>query len=92
MHLYASPKFKKWALTNYRFLLGLTATMKRMDGEEEFLLQKAPVFDTILHQEALDRGWISDVLEINCPVFLTKEERLKIRNSPKGKKPWWKFW
>jgi len=77
MHLYASPKFKKWALTNYRFLLGLTATMKRMDGEEEFLLQKAPVFDTILHQEALDRGWISDVLEINCPVFLTKEERVQ---------------
>ena len=75
MHLYASDTFSLWSKTNYRFILGLTATMKRLDGKEDFLLQKAPVFDKISQQECLERGWMSKLIEINCPVFLNKKER-----------------
>jgi len=75
MHLFASDVFSLWSKSTYKWILGLTATMRRMDGKEDFLLDKAPIFDRITQQECLDRGWISKLIEINCPVFLTKTER-----------------
>lgn len=81
IHLFASDKFKQlFDLTNYKFVLGLTATLKRLDGKEKFIIDRMKVFDKITHSEALKNGWVADLIEINIPVFLTKKER-EIQNE-----------
>lgn len=45
--------------TEYKFILGLTATFERLDGRHEILAKYAPVCDTITMQDALLNGWVS---------------------------------
>jgi superfamily II DNA or RNA helicase len=76
IHLFASNVFSSlFDLTDYKFALGLTATLKRLDGREAVILDKLKVCDKITYKEALSNGWISEIIEINLPVLLTKEER-----------------
>jgi superfamily II DNA or RNA helicase len=75
LHLYASKEFRKvFTKIKYRFILGLTATIKRLDGNEVLLEKYCPVIDTITQEQAVKKGWISDFVQINVPVFLTRNE------------------
>ncbi len=46
---------------DYKMILGLTATMERLDGKEALIKQYAPVCDTITLAEAEREGWVSPV-------------------------------
>lgn len=45
--------------TQYKYILGLTATFERLDGRHEILAKYAPVCDTITMEDALFNGWIT---------------------------------
>lgn len=75
-HRYPSTEFSKmFTKVKYSYILGLTATIKRLDGLESLLLERAPIVGEITVEEALRKGWISEMLHINVPVFITAAER-----------------
>lgn len=45
--------------TQFRYILGLTATFERLDGRHEILTKYAPVCDTITMEDALFNGWVT---------------------------------
>lgn len=48
---------------SYDMILGLTATMERLDGKELLIKQYAPVCDTITMEEAKSNNWVSQIKE-----------------------------
>lgn len=64
IHRYASDLFAKvFEVVDYKYILGLTATFERLDGKEALISKYCPVIDTILVEEALFNGWISQYKE-----------------------------
>lgn len=45
--------------TQFKYILGLTATFERLDGRHEILAKYAPVCDTITMEDALFNGWVA---------------------------------
>lgn len=67
----------------YKWLLCLTATVKRLDGHHKYLESKAPIVDTITMEDARENGWVSDYDEVNFGITLnsTEQEALTKLNS-----------
>ncbi len=83
-HRYPSEKFSMlFDIVEYSWLLGLTATIKRLDGLESLLLARAPICGEITVKEALRNGWISEMLHINLPVPLTRKETEALKELDK---------
>lgn len=62
IHRIASDTFVKiFDVVDYDMILGLTATLERLDGKERLIKQYAPVCDTITMEEAVRKGWISPI-------------------------------
>ena len=60
IHATASDMFQKiFTAVNYKMILGLTATLERLDGKEIIIKKYAPVCDTITLDEATQNGWVS---------------------------------
>ena len=84
IHLMAADKFSRiFTNVKYNWILGLTATIDRLDGKEVYLKKYAPVVKTITQREAIEKGWINDFLEINVPVFLTRAENSALQDISK---------
>ncbi len=60
----------------YDKLLTLTATVERLDGEEDFLLDICPIVDVITLKECLDNKWISSYQVYNLAVPFSESEQL----------------
>lgn len=74
-HNYASPKFRNvFKIIKYKFLLGLTATIERLDGEHTLLETYAPVLMRIPRKEAMENKWISGFEEYNYGHTMTEDE------------------
>ena len=57
IHLYAADSFKRiFECVNYKFVMGLTGTLERLDGKEAIIKRYAPVCDRITLKEAQDNG------------------------------------
>lgn len=77
IHGFASEKFKLvFEVVKYKFILGLTATINRLDGKHDLLLSYAPIVDTITIEEALREGWVSEFLEYNLGIELSEQDRI----------------
>lgn len=75
IHLMAANKFSRiFQRINYSWILGLTATLSRLDGKEQILKRYAPICDSISQKEAIKQGWISDFIEFNLAVPVSREE------------------
>lgn len=75
IHLAAADKLRNVLINiKYVWILGLTATVNRSDGKDEIIRRVAPVFDTITQREAVVRGWITDFIEFNLSVAITRRE------------------
>lgn len=60
IHATASDMFQKiFTTVKYKMILGLTATLERLDGKEIIIKKYAPVCDTITLNEATQNGWVS---------------------------------
>lgn len=76
IHRYPSDSFYKlFELIEYTFILGLTATIERLDGKHTLVEEKAPVLDTISLMEAKRKGWVSDFREYNLPTPYTEADQ-----------------
>lgn len=79
LHVYASSLFSQvFDVVNYDMILGLTATIKRLDGKEKILLEKAPICDEVSVKEAVDNKWLSEFREyvVMLDVDLTEYNKL----------------
>ena len=75
IHLMAADKFSRiFQRINYSWILGLTATLSRLDGKERLLKRFAPICDSISQKEAINKGWISDFIEFNLAVPVSRDE------------------
>lgn len=64
VHLVATETYKQvFESVDYKMILCLTATLKRLDGKEVIIKEKAPVCDTISLSDALNNGWVSPIKE-----------------------------
>ncbi len=64
IHLYAADTFLKvFSKIKYKILLGLTATLERLDGKEAILKEYAPVVAEVSLDEALKNQWVSPYRE-----------------------------
>lgn len=63
-HRYASSCFSEvFNKVKYRYILGLTATLERLDGKHILIEKYCPVIDIITQQEALSNNWIAPFTE-----------------------------
>lgn len=84
IHMMAADKFSRlFSLVQYKWILGLTATIERLDGKEALLKRYAPVVKTISQKLAIEKGWINNFVEINVPVHLTDSEVQGLNNLSK---------
>lgn len=63
-HRCGADEFSKvFKCVKYRIILGLTATIERLDGKHLLIQKYCPVVDTISTMECLVNGWISEYKE-----------------------------
>lgn len=64
IHLTASNLMRSiFDVVDYQFILGLTATLERLDGKEVIIKKHCPVIDEITIDLATENGWVSTVKE-----------------------------
>ena len=59
----APTLIKIFSVVKYRMLLCLTATLIRVDGMHNYLLEFCPVVDIITKEEAVENGWLASFKE-----------------------------
>lgn len=75
IHLMGADKFcYVFKKVKYNWVLGLTATLERLDGKHIILEKFAPICDTISQKEAIQNGWISNFIQFNLAVPITQKE------------------
>ena len=76
IHRAAANTFvKSFDQIRYSAVLGLTATMNRLDGRHDLLLRKAPVIERLTTAQARARGWIANFKEYWVGLELGQEEQ-----------------
>jgi superfamily II DNA or RNA helicase len=89
IHNYAAHTFRKiFDICKYNWILGLTATMERQDGNHDLLTQRAPILDTISLIEAEKEGFVAKHSIYNLAIGLNEqdqEEYKKIDDTFKSK-------
>lgn len=74
-HRYAAKTFSKiFEVAKYTFILGLTATMKRLDGKHTLIQKYAPIIDTISLAYCRANNYISQYKEYNLGINLSHED------------------
>jgi superfamily II DNA or RNA helicase len=82
IHRYASDTFSKvFGAVKYRFVLGLTATIKRLDKKHTLLITHCPIIDRVSTEEAAIHGWISPYMEFNLRVDLSPADLADYQKS-----------
>ena len=77
-HRYAADTFRlAFSQVDYTFILGLTATMRRLDRKDAIIRHYAPVVKKLTMIEAKQKGWVADFLEFHLAIDLPEEERKK---------------
>ena len=73
IHKFASDQFSQVFKTiKYKLILGLTATIERLDGKHELLKKYCPVVDTVTIEVAKANGWVAEFTEYQ--VIITAED------------------
>jgi len=74
-HRYAAKTFSKiFEVAKYTFILGLTATMKRLDGKHTLIQKYAPIVDTISLAYCRAKGYVSQYKEYNLGINLPQAD------------------
>jgi superfamily II DNA or RNA helicase len=81
LHRYGCKTFSKvFTNTTYHFIMGLTATLERQDGNHNLIQKYAPVLRTINLQEARQHNYVSDFVIFNFGIELSDDERAEYEN------------
>ena len=64
VHKFAADQFSHvFKTVKYKHILGLTATIERLDGKHELIKKYCPVVDTVTIEVAKANGWVSEFTE-----------------------------
>ena len=64
IHKFAADQFSHvFKTVKYKHILGLTATIERLDGKHELIKKYCPVVDTVTIEVAKANGWVSEFTE-----------------------------
>ena len=81
IHRFASDLFQQvFNRVNYSLILGLTATIERLDGKEIIIKQYCPVCDEITLEECMINSWISDYKEYQVLIEVDNIQEYKDLN------------
>jgi len=81
IHRCASDQFSQvFSKVTYKLILGLTATMERLDGKEYLIKKYCPVVDEITQMEAVINKWISDYKEYQVLIEVDNIDEYKQMN------------
>lgn len=81
-HRYASDTFQEiFNKVEYKYILGLTATFKRLDGKHEIIAKYCPVIDRVSTEEALINGWLSKFKEYQVIIDVDDIDKYKEYNK-----------
>lgn len=84
IHCYGAPEFSKiFDVCEYKYILGLTATIERSDGKHEILKKYSPIIDIINLEECSENNWVSKYNIYNLAVDFTEEERIAYNKKDK---------
>ena len=76
IHRYAAKTFSKvFQVVEYRYIIGLTATIERSDGKHVLLERKAPIVDEVPMHVARAKGWVSKYETFNYGIELSEEDQ-----------------
>ncbi len=75
IHNAGSPQRIQIFKFNYKYLLGLTATVQRKDNMHNVILGHAPIVDTVDITEAHADGYVSDFIVYNLGIDLTEDDK-----------------
>ena len=65
----------------YKLILGLTATLERLDGKHELIEKYCPVVDEVTLEEARLHGWVSDFTEYQVIITANDIENYRQYNK-----------
>ena len=81
-HRYASDQNQQvFTLVKYRFILGLSATMERLDGRHVLFDKYCPVVDRIYDAEAIANGWVAKSVEYKVILDVDDIDQYKALNK-----------
>ena len=73
IHKFAAEQFSEvFEIVQYKLILGLTATIERLDGKHELIKKYCPVVDTVTIEVAKANGWVADFTEYQ--VIITADD------------------
>lgn len=76
IHRYAAPVFKRvFDLVEYKYILGLTATLERLDFKHKLLEAHCPIVDTITPEEARYHNWVAKYEEYALKIKMTHADK-----------------
>jgi superfamily II DNA or RNA helicase len=74
-HRFAAETFSKvFELTDYKFILGLTAMIKRLDKRHPIITKHCPVIDRVTLEEARLSGFIAPYVEFNLGIEMNAQD------------------
>lgn len=75
VHMFCSEGYiTLFDVIKHKYFLGLTATLDRLDGKEQFLLLKYDVVDTITLEEAIANKWVSPFKQYKVEITVDLKE------------------
>ena len=78
-HRYASELNQQvFTRVKYKSILGLSATMERLDGKHELLYKYCPVVDRINDAEAIANGWVAKSVEYKVILDVDDLDQYKV--------------
>lgn len=79
-HRYAADTFSRvFEVTQYNFILGLTAMIKRLDKRHTVITKHCPVIDRVTIEEARLCGFIAPYQEFNLGIEMTMDDALQYK-------------
>lgn len=76
IHRTGADQFSKvFDTITYKYILGLTATLERLDGRHTIIRKYCPVVDTITPAEAVANGWMAKNVEYKVILNVTDIEK-----------------
>ena len=76
VHRMAADTFAQvFSTVDYNFVLGLTATLKRLDGKHELLKTYAPICSSLSMAQARAKGWVANYREYWLGLELNEADR-----------------
>lgn len=82
IHRVGAATFSKvFTVVKFKLIIGLTATLERLDGKHTIIQQYCPIIDIVTVQEAIEAKWLAKYVEYKVILDVNDLEEYKIHNE-----------